>query len=151
VWRRLVRQLLRFLGQFEFGGPWPQHSLQRCLAHHCSHVPKAGHDGAHKGDRLLKADADVEEHLGSRRRLGVCVQQNGSIGILNPRQSDRAATSVLLADSPVVEGVTGRYYEDCAEAPQVTERGTHTGGVAPYVLDRDNAERLWQVSNQLTQ
>jgi NAD(P)-dependent dehydrogenase (short-subunit alcohol dehydrogenase family) len=62
-----------------------------------------------------------------------------------------AATSVLLAASPVVEGVTGRYYEDCAEAAQVTERGTHTGGVAPYVLDRDNAERLWQVSNQLTQ
>ena len=62
-----------------------------------------------------------------------------------------AATSVLLAASPVVEGVTGRYYEDCAEAPRVTERGTHTGGVAPYVLDRDNAERLWQVSTELTQ
>jgi NAD(P)-dependent dehydrogenase (short-subunit alcohol dehydrogenase family) len=61
-----------------------------------------------------------------------------------------AATSVLLAASPDVEGVTGRYYEDCAEAPQVTERGTHTGGVAPYALDRDNAERLWQVSNELT-
>jgi hypothetical protein len=89
VRHRLIRQLLRFLGQFEFGGPWPQHNLQRCLAHHCSHVPKAGHDGAHKGDRLFKADADVEEHLGSRRRLGVCAQQNGSIGILNPRQSDR--------------------------------------------------------------
>ena len=62
-----------------------------------------------------------------------------------------AATSVLLAASPVVEGVTGRYYEDCAEAPRVTERGTHTGGVAPYVLDRDNAQRLWQVSTELTQ
>ena len=62
-----------------------------------------------------------------------------------------AATSVLLAASPLVEGVTGRYYEDCAEAAEVTERGTHTGGVAPYVLDLDNAERLWQVSNQLIQ
>src|SRR3984957_7220047 len=62
-----------------------------------------------------------------------------------------AATSVLLAASPLVEGVTGRYYEDCAEAAEVTERGTHTGGVAPDVLDLDNAERLWQVSNQLIQ
>jgi NAD(P)-dependent dehydrogenase (short-subunit alcohol dehydrogenase family) len=62
-----------------------------------------------------------------------------------------AATSVLLAASPVVEGVTGRYYEDCAEAAVVTERATHTGGVAPYVLDLANAERLWQVSEQLTQ
>jgi NAD(P)-dependent dehydrogenase (short-subunit alcohol dehydrogenase family) len=61
-----------------------------------------------------------------------------------------AATSVLLAASPDVDGVTGRYYEDCAEAAQVSERGTHTGGVAAYVLDADNAERLWAVSSELT-
>jgi NAD(P)-dependent dehydrogenase (short-subunit alcohol dehydrogenase family) len=62
-----------------------------------------------------------------------------------------AATSVLLAASPDVEGVTGRYYEDCAEAPVVHEREGHAGGVAPYVLDADNADRLWQISEQLTQ
>jgi NAD(P)-dependent dehydrogenase (short-subunit alcohol dehydrogenase family) len=61
-----------------------------------------------------------------------------------------AATSVLLAASPDVEGVTGSYYEDCGQAPQVTERGTHTGGVAPYVLDLDNADRLWRISDELT-
>jgi NAD(P)-dependent dehydrogenase (short-subunit alcohol dehydrogenase family) len=61
-----------------------------------------------------------------------------------------AATSVLLAASPDVEGVTGRYYEDCAEAQRVTERGTHTGGVASYALDPGNAERLWQISTDLT-
>jgi NAD(P)-dependent dehydrogenase (short-subunit alcohol dehydrogenase family) len=61
-----------------------------------------------------------------------------------------AATSVLLAASPNVEGVTGRYYEDCDEAQRVTERGTHTGGVAPYALDAGNAERLWQISTELT-
>jgi NAD(P)-dependent dehydrogenase (short-subunit alcohol dehydrogenase family) len=62
-----------------------------------------------------------------------------------------AATSVLLAASPDVEGVTGRYYEDCAEAPVIHEREGHAGGVAPYVLDPDNADRLWQISEQLTQ
>jgi NAD(P)-dependent dehydrogenase (short-subunit alcohol dehydrogenase family) len=62
-----------------------------------------------------------------------------------------AATSVLLAVSPVIEGVTGQYYEDCTEATQVAERGTHTGGVAPYALDSENADRLWQISNELTQ
>jgi NAD(P)-dependent dehydrogenase (short-subunit alcohol dehydrogenase family) len=61
-----------------------------------------------------------------------------------------AATSVLLAASPDIEGVTGSYYEDCAEAQRVTERGTHTGGVAPYALDPGNAERLWQISTDLT-
>ena len=62
-----------------------------------------------------------------------------------------AATSVLLAASPDLDGVTARYYEDCAQAPQVTERGTHTGGVAPYALDPNNADRLWQTSIELTQ
>jgi NAD(P)-dependent dehydrogenase (short-subunit alcohol dehydrogenase family) len=60
-----------------------------------------------------------------------------------------AATSVLLAASPDVEGVTGRYYEDCTEAPVVHEREGHTGGVAPYALDPNNADRLWQISNEL--
>jgi NAD(P)-dependent dehydrogenase (short-subunit alcohol dehydrogenase family) len=62
-----------------------------------------------------------------------------------------AATSVLLAASPDVDGVTGRYYEDCTEAARVTERGTHTGGVAPYALDPANADRLWEISEELTQ
>jgi NAD(P)-dependent dehydrogenase (short-subunit alcohol dehydrogenase family) len=60
-----------------------------------------------------------------------------------------AATSVLLAASPDVEMVTGRYFEDCAESPRITERVGHTGGVAPYALDQDNAERLWQISTEL--
>ena len=60
-----------------------------------------------------------------------------------------AATSVLLAASPDVDAVTGRYYEDCAEAPVVDECIGNTGGVAPYVLDHDNADRLWQISVEL--
>jgi NAD(P)-dependent dehydrogenase (short-subunit alcohol dehydrogenase family) len=55
-----------------------------------------------------------------------------------------AATSVLLAASPLVEGVGGRYFEDCAEAlPHVA--GTRTG-VAPYALDPGSADRLWEFS-----
>jgi NAD(P)-dependent dehydrogenase (short-subunit alcohol dehydrogenase family) len=61
-----------------------------------------------------------------------------------------AATSVLLATSPELEGVGGRYYEDCAEAPVVERRGeAGTGGVAPYALDADNADRLWALSERL--
>ncbi|MFG2520793.1 SDR family NAD(P)-dependent oxidoreductase [Streptomyces sp. NPDC048527] len=60
-----------------------------------------------------------------------------------------AATSVLLAASPTVEGVTGRYYEDCAEAKPITERAGAVAGVAPYALDPDNAARLWAESETL--
>jgi NAD(P)-dependent dehydrogenase (short-subunit alcohol dehydrogenase family) len=58
-----------------------------------------------------------------------------------------AATSVLLAASPLLEGIGGRYFEDCNEAHVVERRGAPgTGGVAGYALDPDNARRLWDVS-----
>ncbi|GGR55055.1 MULTISPECIES: SDR family NAD(P)-dependent oxidoreductase [Streptomyces] len=53
-----------------------------------------------------------------------------------------AATSVLLAASPLLEGVTGRYFEDNQEAP-VTCDGTGDG-VAAHALDRVTADRLWE-------
>ena len=57
-----------------------------------------------------------------------------------------AATSVLLAASPLVDGVAGRYFEDCNESPIVAERpNDFSGGVAPYALDPDNAARLWDI------
>ncbi|MEV1333069.1 SDR family NAD(P)-dependent oxidoreductase [Micromonospora costi] len=57
-----------------------------------------------------------------------------------------AATSVLLATSPLLDGVGGRYFEDCQEAGP-NQPGTRTG-YAPYALDPEAAERLWQVSEE---
>jgi NAD(P)-dependent dehydrogenase (short-subunit alcohol dehydrogenase family) len=57
-----------------------------------------------------------------------------------------AATSVLLATSPLLEGVGGRYFADCNEAIPVAEDDGSMTGVAPYALDPGNAERLWEVS-----
>ena len=57
-----------------------------------------------------------------------------------------AATSVLLATSPQLEGIGGRYFEDCNEAAIVTRRTKDYTGVAPYALDPDNADRLWEES-----
>lgn len=55
-----------------------------------------------------------------------------------------AATSVLLATSPLVAGIGGRYFEDCNEAGP--NQGDYVGGVAAYALDPESAQRLWQVS-----
>jgi NAD(P)-dependent dehydrogenase (short-subunit alcohol dehydrogenase family) len=61
-----------------------------------------------------------------------------------------AATSVLLAASPLVAGVSGRYFEDCNEAALLARRPTDfSGGVAPYALDPANAERLWDLAERL--
>jgi len=60
-----------------------------------------------------------------------------------------AATSVLLASSPLLESVGGRYFVDCNET-QVVERRTGTlDGVARYAVDPSNADRLWQLSQRL--
>jgi NAD(P)-dependent dehydrogenase (short-subunit alcohol dehydrogenase family) len=55
-----------------------------------------------------------------------------------------AATSVLVATSPLLDGIGGRYFEDCNEA----QTGTLSArtGVAGYALDPGAAATLWQVS-----
>ncbi|HEX3874963.1 MAG TPA: SDR family NAD(P)-dependent oxidoreductase [Solirubrobacteraceae bacterium] len=62
-----------------------------------------------------------------------------------------AATSVLAAASPLLRGVGGRYLEDNREARTIASRADSDGrhGVAPYALDPDNAQRLWDTSERL--
>jgi NAD(P)-dependent dehydrogenase (short-subunit alcohol dehydrogenase family) len=63
-----------------------------------------------------------------------------------------AATSVLVATSPQLEGVGGRYFEDCNEATVLDPVDPDaTSGVAAYALDPGNAERLWDVSLRMLQ
>jgi NAD(P)-dependent dehydrogenase (short-subunit alcohol dehydrogenase family) len=71
----------------------------------------------------------------------------GSTGVSVKDIPQGAATSVLLAASPLVEGVTGRYFEDCQEAPPYVA-GTRRG-VAAYALDPVKAARLWELSSSL--
>jgi NAD(P)-dependent dehydrogenase (short-subunit alcohol dehydrogenase family) len=62
-----------------------------------------------------------------------------------------AATSVLVATSPQLEGIGGRYFEDCNESVVVDPDTTEDlrAGVAGYALDPANAQRLWDVSERL--
>jgi NAD(P)-dependent dehydrogenase (short-subunit alcohol dehydrogenase family) len=63
-----------------------------------------------------------------------------------------AATSVLVATWPGLEGDGGHYFEDCNEAEpvHVEEGETPTHGVADYAIDEANADRLWELSEELT-
>jgi hypothetical protein len=60
-----------------------------------------------------------------------------------------AATSVFLATSPLLEGISGRYFEDSNKAAIVTNGNGYMSGVSPYALSPDNAERLWGESLHL--
>jgi NAD(P)-dependent dehydrogenase (short-subunit alcohol dehydrogenase family) len=64
-----------------------------------------------------------------------------------------AATSVYVATSPRLNGVAGRYFENCQEdtPDDPTVAGTDAAGVAGYALDPQAADRLWAVSAQMNQ
>ncbi|WP_354699659.1 FabG-like 3-oxoacyl-(acyl-carrier-protein) reductase [Paraconexibacter sp. AEG42_29] len=70
----------------------------------------------------------------------------GMFRMKTPEQG--AATSVFLATSPRVAGIGGRYFEDVNEA-EVVDQLTGVHGVMPHALDPDDAQRLWNVSEQL--
>ena len=72
---------------------------------------------------------------------------SGKAGVSAKNIAQGAATSVLLAASPLVDGVTGKYFEDCQEAVPFTP-GVRRG-VASYAIDPGNARRLWDVSVKL--
>jgi NAD(P)-dependent dehydrogenase (short-subunit alcohol dehydrogenase family) len=62
-----------------------------------------------------------------------------------------AATSVLLAASPLLKGIGGRYFENCQEAlPYDPARNApEVSGVAAHALDPETARRLWETSTTL--
>ena len=64
-----------------------------------------------------------------------------------------AATSVFVATSPQLDGIGGRYFEDCNEARVLDPDAPNTSisGVAAYALDPNNANRLWDVSLRMLQ
>jgi hypothetical protein len=87
----------------------------------------------------------------SRRRARIAVELLDLADALAPKDAAAgAATSVLLAASPLVEGVGGRYFEDCNESHPVARRPTDfSGAYAQYALSPVNAERIWEFALDL--
>jgi NAD(P)-dependent dehydrogenase (short-subunit alcohol dehydrogenase family) len=79
-------------------------------------------------------------------------------GWKSPEQG--AATTIWAAVSPELDGVSGRYLEDCAVATPLVRADRPLGGnydpqgqlrghYQPYALDPENADRLWALSERL--
>jgi NAD(P)-dependent dehydrogenase (short-subunit alcohol dehydrogenase family) len=88
-------------------------------------------------------DTNLSRHIGDVRNAPASFEPDSTV-VSWKTVEQGAATSVLLATSPLLDGVGGRYFEDCNEA------GPHQPGVrrgvAAYALDPEKAARLWQVS-----
>lgn len=61
------------------------------------------------------------------------------MGLFALKPQDGARTSIYLASSPEVEGVSGKYFVECKEVPS-----------SPQSYDKDAARRLWQMSAEMT-
>ncbi|QHT70832.1 SDR family NAD(P)-dependent oxidoreductase [Rhodocytophaga rosea] len=82
---------------------------------------------------------NLQKHVGGRLR---------SAPELHKTPQQGAATSVLLAASPLLEGSGGHYFENCNQAITVPKRPDNYEGVAMYALNGDNADHLWDLSLQ---
>ncbi|MCO5968954.1 SDR family NAD(P)-dependent oxidoreductase [Actinoallomurus soli] len=93
------------------------------------------------------AATNLARHIGEPTNAPASFEPGQSTGVSVKDIEQGAATSVLLAASPLVEGVTGKYFEDCQEAEP--HRPGVRRGVADYALDADKAARLWRLSLDL--
>jgi NAD(P)-dependent dehydrogenase (short-subunit alcohol dehydrogenase family) len=92
---------------------------------------------------------ELQRHVGGRQYIREAAERYRQAGSVLKTPEQGAATSVLLATWPGLDGIGGRYFEDCNEAEVVDHRGTGISGVAQYALDPANAERLWDLSLEL--
>lgn len=83
---------------------------------------------------------NLQKHVGGKLR---------SAPELHKTPQQGAATSILLATSPLLDNIGGRYFENCNEVETVTKRPDNYEGVAMYALDKDNADRLWNISMKM--
>ncbi|MCG8927895.1 SDR family NAD(P)-dependent oxidoreductase [Lentzea sp. CC55] len=89
----------------------------------------------------LQRHLTTEELQDRIRRSGATATRR----VKTPEQG--AATTLVVATSPLLDGISGRYFEDCADAAPVAG-GSHLRGVAPYAQDPESAARLWEVSEE---
>jgi NAD(P)-dependent dehydrogenase (short-subunit alcohol dehydrogenase family) len=87
----------------------------------------------------------LQRYVSEEQLMRARAQQSGTVAPVAWKTVEQGgATSVLCAASPLLDGVGGRYFEDCNEAgpnPPGTRRG-----VAAYAMDPEAARRLWDMS-----
>ncbi|MCG5215946.1 SDR family NAD(P)-dependent oxidoreductase [Streptosporangium soli] len=89
---------------------------------------------------------NLQRHVSQEELDRLIAERGATTGARWKTPEQGAATSLLVATSPLLNGVGGRYFEDCQEAGP-NQPGT-LAGVAAHALDPEAAARLWDVSEQ---
>jgi len=91
----------------------------------------------------------LQKHMSREEQIALgWFDDAGAINPLFKTPAQGAATSVWAAVAPELEGVGGRYLEDCRIAQPWTAANPYSGYM-PYALDPESAARLWSVSEDL--
>jgi len=92
---------------------------------------------------------DLLRHIGDETAAGVPSSFEATSTAVGWKTVEQgAAPSVLLAASPLLEGVGGRYFEEDNQEAEPARPGVRRG-VAAYAVDPVDAARLWRVSEEL--
>lgn len=107
------------------------------------------------GARLRWADEGITVNTLNPGAIATPLQRHVGGKLATPEDQQKtaeqgAATTLLLATSPLLDGISGRYFNDNQEAEITDHRPDDltifSSKVANYALDEDNADRLWQIS-----
>jgi len=92
----------------------------------------------------------LQRHLSGEelQKLG-WVDENGQVNGRWRSPAQCAATSTWLVSAPDLQGIGGRYFEECNEA-EPWQADQPMRGVQPHALSRENATRLWDLSLAMT-
>jgi NAD(P)-dependent dehydrogenase (short-subunit alcohol dehydrogenase family) len=87
---------------------------------------------------------NLQRHVGGKLATSPELQKTVAQG---------AATTVLLAASPLLQDVGGHYFNDCNEVSAVDHRPPELSQLstclAPYAIDKENSDHLWEASGEL--
>jgi len=93
----------------------------------------------------------IRTNLGRHMKIAPELMKNMQT-VKNKSVEQGASTQVLLAASPLVDGISGRYFEDNNEAEVVLGMGIQSEaqyGARPHALDPHDAARLWDASLEM--
>jgi len=92
----------------------------------------------------------LQRHLSEEelRKLG-WLDDKGQVNGRWRSPAQCAATSTWLVSAPDLQGIGGRYFEDCNEA-EPWQADQPMRGVQPHALSRKSASRLWDLSLAMT-